>query len=864
MIPEQLCEHAFALHRAGHMAEAEPLYLEALAAAPELFAANYLLGMVRYQQGRSDEAVTLLRAALQADPGAVQAGVMYGLAVQALGKHEEALASFDSVLSMAPDMFEAHFNRAEVLTELKRFSEAIAAYGSALKIKPGFAIALYNRGNALRAMGRLEEALHDFDAAMAASPNFRDACSNRASILRELGRLKEALAAFDHLLVAEPANPQLLYNRGMTLSDMERFDEALASFDQALRVVPGFVLAHDNRGVVLQKLNRFDEALAAFDMALQFAPEDSTLCHRAETLRTMGRTEEALACFDQIWFAGTGDAAACLGRGETLRTRGRMDEALECYDRALALGPDTPCALNNRGTVLEHLHRFADALQSYDRALTAAPDYLPALYNRGLLYWLHHKRLDAALVDMERAFALEPDYNYLRGDLLHLRMQAGDWRGLDEQIAKIDDGVRAGRRVVQPFAYQAISQSPADLQACATIRTADLFPAVAAPASYSHRHDKIRLGYVSGEFRQQATALLTAGLYESHDKSRFELVGFDNGQDDGSALRTRLKAGFGKFIAIAGLSDDDAAARIRAEEIDILINLNGYFGEHRMGVFARRPAPIQVNYLGFPGTLGAPYMDYIIADKTVIPEEDKQFFTEQVVWLPDTYQATDSRRAIADAAPSRSSEGLPDDAFVFCNFNASYKLMPQLFTVWMNILRQTPNSVLWLLKADDRFVENIRREAAARDVAPERVVFAPTISPDLHLARLTLADLFIDTLPYNAHTTASDALWAGVPLVTCRGQAFAGRVAASLLDAIGLPQLITDNLPDYEALVLKLAHDPVLLAGIRQSLVRDRATRPLFDTGLFCRNLEAAYTRMWETWQHGECPAAFRVEMPMH
>ena len=367
------------------------------------------------------------------------------------------------------------------------------------------------------------------------------------------------------------------------------------------------------------------------------------------------------------------------------------------------------------------------------------------------------------------------------------------------------------------------------------------------------------MGYVSGEFRAQATQYLAAGLYERHDRGEFEIIAFDNGQSDGSAMRQRLEAAFDRVIDISRLTDREAAELILSEEIDIAVNLNGYFGRERMGVFALRPAPVQVNYLGFPGTLGAPYIDYILADRIVIPDEDRRYYSEQVVWLPDCYQVNDDKRAGPGAPPPRGAEGLPENAFVFCNFNQSYKLTPQMFGLWMRLLKQVEGSVLWLMEGNAAFPLHLRQEAERQGVAGSRLVFAPALPLDRHLARLSLADLFLDSLPYNAHTTASDALWAGVPLLTCPGHAFAGRVAASLLTAVGLPELIAADLDAYEALALRLAGDPGLLRSFRGRLAQNRATQPLFDTDRFRRHIEAAYRQMWEIAQRGEAPRHFAV-----
>ena len=423
--------------------------------------------------------------------------------------------------------------------------------------------------------------------------------------------------------------------------------------------------------------------------------------------------------------------------------------------------------------------------------------------------------------------------------------------------------MRAGKQVVQPFIFEAIAETPADAQACSRIWREKRYPQIAGaphdPATRK-RAKKIRIGYLSGEFRQQATAILMAGLYERHDREQFEVVAVSAGPIDLSPMRARLEKAFDRWIDIAKLSDQDAADVIRDAEIDILVSLNGYFGEARMGVFARRPAPVQVNYLGFPATLGAPYIDYIIADRTVIPQSDQRFYDEQVVTLPDSYQANDDRGRDMTAKPSRAEAGLPENAFVFCNFNNAYKLTPSAFAGWMRILKQVEGSRLWLLESSAPFPENLRREAEKQGVAAEHLIFAPDLPTDQHLARLQLADLSLDSLPYNAHTTASDALWVGVPLVTCRGTTFPGRVAASLLLAAGFPELITENAADFEALAVRLAKDPQALKALRDRVMQNKSSCALFDTDHFRKHIETAYRAMWDRWLAGESPLGFAVQ----
>ena len=783
--------------------------------------------LMLFRQGRPGEALALLDETLRQNPADIAALVLKGRLLQASRRPLEALACFETALAAEPDNAELLNERGAILSDLKRYGEAVESYDRAIAARPDYAEAFYNRGNALRDLKREEDALASYDRAIALRSDFIQAWNNRGSALTALRRHDEAVASFDKVLVLHAGVAEPWNNRGIALAALGRREEALASYDRALALDGNFARAWDNRGSLLRDMGKHDQALASHDRALAISP-----------------------ILSEAWF----------NRGNVLREQRRLQDALQSYDRAIALAPRDAHAWTNRGIVLRDLKRIPEALASYGKALEIVPDYVETLYSRGLVAWVENRDYESARRDLEEAVRLDPDCPYALGGLLLVKQYGGDWRDFDKDVARIDAGVRAGKPVAEPFLYQAVSNSPANLQACSVIHAADRYPAQPPLTPRGPRRPgKIRIGYVSGEFREQATAYLMAGLYECHDKEKFEITAYDNGWNDGSPIRKRLETAFGKFRDISPLSDYEAAAAIAADSIDILVILNGYFGDHRMGVFAQRPAPIQVNYLGFPATLGAPYMDYILADRIVIPQQERQFYTEQVVYLPNSYQANDARRAVADNIPSRAECGLPENGLVFCNFNASYKLTPGTFASWMRILKQVPDSVLWLLEGDPHFAKNLRQAAEAEGVAAERLIFAPGLKLAPHLARLARADLFLDGLPYNAHTTASDALWAGVPLVTCRGNAFPGRVAASLLQAIGLEELITEDADAFEALAVRLAREPETLKAVRQKLAANRRTTPLFDTERFARHIESAFETMLEIRQSGKPATGFAV-----
>ena len=649
----------------------------------------------------------------------------------------------------------------------------------------------------------------------------------QAAALHQRGQLAEAEILYRRILTSNPGAIDARHMLGVLKAQQGALDDAQALIGDALKQKPNDAGILANYANVLVLLGRTEDAIASYDRAIAIAPDSETLTNRGKAQHSLNRHQDALASFDQALALDAGNVQAEFKRGTVLGEMGHADEAIACYTRVLA----------------------------------RQPGHIEALNNRGFTWWLNKQRYAPAIADLQKVTALAPGLPYARGAVLHLKMYAADWTDFERRTGDILQGIRRGEPAARPFMFQAISDHPQDLQACARLYVRDQYP----EASGIEPHDrtaragraKIKLGYLSGEFREQATAILMAGLYERHDRTRFEVIAVDNGSADNSAMRKRLERSFDSFLDIGSLSDAGAAAKIRDAGIDILVNLNGYFGKHRMGVFAQRPAPLQVNYLGFPGTLGAPYIDYILADRVVIPEGEERFYDEKLAVLPGSYQVNDDKGRTIAPTPSRAEAGLPETGFVFCNFNQSYKLTPETFAGWMRILKQVDGSLLWLLEATDPFAENIRAAAKAQGVAPERIIFAHDRPPEHHLARLQLADLFLDGLPYNAHTTGSDALWAGVPMITRRGSAFAGRVAASLLFAADLPELVTESPGDYEALAVRLAKDESALAAIRGKLAQGRSTCALFDTDRSRRNIEAAYTEIWQRWLAGEPPASF-------
>ena len=628
-----------------------------------------------------------------------------------------------------------------------------------------------------------------------------------------------------------------------------------------LAVMPGLFHALHWLGVIMAMQDRLDEAADLLGQAVAAdGASAQALSDYANVLLLLRRHDESLMTYDRALARDANLAQAWSNRGIVLQDLHRYEEALASQNRGLALDSRNASALNNRGATLLALGRHDEAVSAYTQALAIHPDMLDALDNRaGALARLG--RYPEAIVDLERVLAQQPDKPGLRGQLLHARMYCCDWQLFAAASATIVEAVRVGQPVVTPFVFLAIADTARDQMQCARTWARHEAPQLdpLPPAVANPRHERIRVAYLSANFCDHALAYLLVGVFERHDRARIETTGIAIGPTAADNMRKRLEDAFDHFIDASAMSNAAIAAMMRAQSIDIAIALDGWTTGGRVGVLALRAAPIQVNYLGFPGTMGTAFIDYIIADRWVIPEAAQIHYSEAVAYLPDTFQANDATRAIATRTPTRAEAGLPAHAFVYCSFNSQYKITPRLFDIWMRLLRQRDGSVLWLLGGNATIEGNLRREAHARGVDPARLVLAPRLRYAEHLARYPLADLFLDTLPFNAGTTASDALWAGLPVLTCSGEAFAARMAGSLLHALGLPELIASSLEAYESMAVALAADATLLAGIRRKLVDHRDRYPAFDTVRFCRHLEAAYATMWERHQRGEPPAGFAV-----
>lgn len=651
-----------------------------------------------------------------------------------------------------------------------------------------------------------------------------------------------------------------LYALAVNLQTSGRVEAAIEAYGHCLSLDPDVPEVHNNLGTALDRAGRLDEAIECFQRAHLLAPAYARpLVNLGRVLRLKGRAPEALASLERALALSPDSSAALTNLGFVLTDLGRRSEAVQHLRRAIALEPGLAEAHHGLGRTLLDSGDTSAALASLQRAVSLKPNLVEARLPLAISLLLL-QRLPEARVELQRALEGRADGPDILTELLNCGLRMCDWELVERTLQRMRSAPEGIGRAT-PFVLMGACDSPEEhLDAARTRAEAITRDRALLPRVAMRTHCKIRLAYVSGDFHTHATSFLIAELLELHDRSVYEVFGVSFGRDDESALRRRVLGTFTECFDARDRSDIEVANWLRGREVDIAVDLKGYTAYSRPGIFAYRPAPVQVSYLGYPGTMGAPFIDYLVADSWVIPETEQPFYTEKIAYLPDSYQANDRRRRVAERVPSRAEVGLPEAGFVFCCFNNNWKITASVFDVWMRLLTAVPGSVLWLLEDNRWAMESLRREAAARGVAPERVIFAARAENELHLARNRVADLFLDTLPYNAHTTASDALWSGLPVVTCTGRSFASRVAASLLSAVGLRELITSSLADYEALALELARSPARLATFRARLTSQRETLPLFDTPTFCRRLEAAYRHMWQLHQEGGTPETFALE----
>jgi predicted O-linked N-acetylglucosamine transferase (SPINDLY family) len=861
---EEKLQEAVARFNARDLAGSATACEEVLDRAPNHPHALHLLGVVRLMNGNPREAASLIGRALGSSPHDAAMLENRGVARLAMHDYRSAEADFRRALEFGAAHGLLHMRLGLALGSQGKLTEAVSALRTAVASAPGDPDVYLNLGNALAESGQADEALACFRKVLALQPRHAIAHFNIGTLLRRLGRFDEALAALNSALAAAPEEADVHLNLGSVYEEMGRREDAAAHYRRALALNPRHAQAHNNLGHLLRSQGQDEEAVACFNKALEIDPNHADACINLGNVRAeQGRYAEAQTLYEKALRASPHSYEAHYNLGRLFKRQGRLKDAITHFREALARAPGRAVIHNDLGSAYLQAGDLEAATACYRKAIEADTGAAYARYNLAETLKLQG-RLDEAMRLYEEALAIQPDYIRALNGLTHMRQHVCQWEGIEDLWARLRRDMESTPEAqVSPFSILSQPTSPQEQLACARAwAERELAPLAAARPrlgfDFSARRrpsGKLRIGYLSWDFHKHATSYLIAELFDLHDRERFEIHAYSYGPDDGSAIRARIRGACDRFIDVANQSYIATSQRIYDDGVDILIDLKGYTQGARWQILALRPAPIQVNWLGYPGTMGADCIDYIIADPFIIPEGMERCYSEKVVRLADCYQINDRRREISDRTPTREECGLPARGLVFCCFNLAYKILPDVFGWWMRIMQAVPDSVLWLLETNPWAAGNLKRAAAAKGVAPERLVFAPRLPLAEHLARYRLADLALDTFPYTSHTTASDALWVGCPLVTCVGETFASRVAGSILVNAGMRELVTESFEACEHLVLDLAASPAKLRDLRRRLQEGRDSCPLFDTPRFAKNLERAYEQMFDAYEAREMTA---------
>jgi len=665
------------------------------------------------------------------------------------------------------------------------------------------------------------------------------------------GQTQEALNGVETLIKNYPDEPLLFNLSGACYKAIGQLDVAVKSFEKALALKPDYTEVNYNLGVTLKELGQLDAAVKCYERAISIKPDYADAHYNlGNALKELGQLDEAVKCYEKAIAIQPDYAKAHNNLGNALH----LDAAVKCYERAIALKPDYADAHNNLGIALKELGQLDAAIQCYEKALAIKPDFAAAYANHGNAL-RRLKRLDEALTSYESAITLNSDLAFTLGDIYFTKMHLCIWDDLPNQLNELTNKINNSEKILKPFPVLALIDDPEIQRKTAVIYANEHYPqnySLPKIGLYS-KHSKIRIGYFSADFKKHPVASLTAELYELHNRDQFEIHAFSFGPDTNDEMNLRIKAGVDHFYDVRKMSHKDVAMLARSFEIDIAVDLGGYSQDARTEIFAMSAAPIQISYIGYPGTMGANYYDYLVADQTIIPEKNQQYYSEKIAYLPN-YQVNDSKQSLPATTFTRKDLGLPEAGFVFCCFNNTFKFTPTTFDGWGRILEQVDGSVLLIYADNESTKINLTKEIVLRGIDPNRLIFGKRLSKLEYLARYRVADLFLDTLPYNAGTTASDALRMGLPVLTCIGNSFVSREAASVINAINLPELITSTQEQYESLAIELAKNPEKLKNVKDKLVNNLTTAPLYDTPLFTKNLESAYLAMYDRYQNGLDP----------
>ena len=810
--------------------------------------------MALYSSGRLSEAIDAIKLLNEKYPNVPLLFNILGACYKGNGQLKLSIKMYETAVAIKPDYAEAHNNLGITFLQLNQLDSAIKSFNNAIAISPNFHGAHYNLGITYKKLGQLESAAQSYEKVILINPDYAQAHNNLGTVLNDLGQFDRAVKSYKHALEIKADYAEAYNNLGNAFKNAGQLDNALKNFKNAIINKQDFSEAYYNHGTTLIELGQMNLAVKSLQKALNinsnYAEAHNNL---GVALKGLGQLDLAILSYEAAISIKSDYAEAFNNLGLTYMKLGQLNDAVKSYEKALTINPNYAYANNNFGSVLKQLGQFNSSILYYEKALTINPDFFEAHSNLGnALKYL--KRHDDSLASYERAYDLNPDADYILGNLTHSKLHLCNWKELSIYLNKIVKKITNNEKVIVPFNLLALIDDPKLHKKNAELYIEDKYPQnndLPAIRKYP-AHKKIRVGYFSADFRVHPVANLTAELYEIHDRSNFEVYAFSFGPETNDEMNLRIKAGVDYFHDVRSMPHKEVAMLARSVELDIAIDLGGFTQDTRTGIFAMKAAPIQVNYLGYSSTMGAEYMNYIIADLTLIPKDNQQHYSEKIVYLPDSFMVNDTKNKKSAREFTREEVGLPSDGFVFCCFNHHYKITPLVFASWMRILTQVSGSVLWLSDGNETGISNLKKEAEKNGVDGNRLIFAPRLElREDHLSRIKLADLFLDTLPYNAHATTSDALQAGLPVLTCIGESFASRVAASLINSVDLPELIVTTQDEYELLAIELATEYKKLKIIKNKLNNNLSSSPLYNTPLYVKQIESAYLEMYERYQKG-------------
>ena len=806
-----LIQQAVQYFQSGNFPGAANLLSRVLQIQPKNFDALHILGVIKGLQNDPKEAKRLLQLAVKIDDKNNFVHFNLAKALSDLGEDSQALLHHGASTKLHPGHMEAWLNYGKSLAKLGKYDDAIRCFDKAIGIKQDYLEAILNKGISLHASKRYTEAIAIYDQALQISPEYKDAILNKGLCLKESGRHELALEYFDKLISTNKDCAEALNGKASILVELEQHEQkAIDLYDQAITMKPDYAEAIFNKGNALSKLEKYADAVDCFKRAL-------------------------LVKHDY------GDAYVNLGTA-LLRER-KYAQAIESYRQAINFSPKNPIAYFNYGCALMEARELERALSAYEMALNIKSDYIDALLNSAVTL-MELKRFEEALNKLTLAKNMGADDEAYLSNYIFLRRRMCSWDGLGEELIRLLDGIKSKEILIQPFIAHALTD---DLD---VLRGSAQKWAEKKIIHYENKielrrkiNKKLKIGYFSADFRIHPISFLTAELFELHDRNKFEIYAFSFGPDTKDYMRKRLEKSFDQFIDVRDYSDKEIVRIARDTNIDIAIDLGGYTQDNRVNIFAERVAPVQASYLGFLGTMGVKFIDYIIADKLIIPENFQSYYDEKIAYIP-SYQVNDNKKIGSKKIYSKEMFGIDQNAFVYCCFNNNYKITPEIFTSWMRILSKIENSILFIYVDADLVLKNLRLEAEKLGVSGDRIIPADYLPNADFIERCKVADLFLDTFPYNAGTTASDALWAGLPILTIQGRSFSSRMAGSILSSMGLSEMIARSPSEYEDLAIKLASDKDLYTRIKKNLLENRISCALFDTKKFTTHLESVYEEM--------------------